>query len=92
MTGGSTNMRVEVIYAPGCSSYRKAISILETVIAEERYPIPVESFECSSQGHGNPSIRINGVSHSSAGQHLENLRDLLSHKWKELNEHPLLGM
>ena len=84
-------MRVEVIYAPGCNSYRKAISILETVIAEERYPIPVEASECSSQGHGNPSIRINGVLHSSAGQCLENLRELLSHKWKELNEHPLLG-
>lgn len=85
-------MRVEVIYAPGCSSYRKAISTLETVIAEERYPIPVESFECSSQNHGNPSIRINGISHSSAGQHQENLRDLLLHNWKELNEHQLLGV
>jgi hypothetical protein len=54
-------MRVELIYTPGCNSYKRALNTLETVIAEERLPIPVELVE-SGQHHMvvSPTIRING--------------------------------
>lgn len=52
-------MRIELIYAPGCNSYRKALDVLETIIAEERLPIPIEMLE--ENGHGAPRIRINGL-------------------------------
>lgn len=51
-------MRVELVYAPGCNSYRKALAVLETVIAEERLPISIEMSENLSDGE--PVIRING--------------------------------
>ena len=52
-------MRVEVHYAPGCNSYNKAKETLETVIAEEGLPLPVELVE-DLQMSGAPIIRING--------------------------------
>ncbi len=81
-------MRVELIYAPGCSSYRKALNTLETVIAEERLPLPVELIEDGIQT-GGPSIRING---DEVGSHIESLRGAICQKWRELTEAPLLGM
>lgn len=52
-------MRVELIYSPGCNSYKKALDILETVIAEERLPIAIEMQEVD-EGLA-PVIRINGT-------------------------------
>ena len=51
-------MRVELIYAPGCNTYKRALDVLETVIAEERLPIPVEVTQ-DSQSLA-PRIKING--------------------------------
>jgi|SRR5215467_2552609 len=56
-------MRVELIYTPGCSSYKKALNTLETAIAEERLPIPVEVVESSradSLHVASHTIRIDG--------------------------------
>jgi hypothetical protein len=35
-------MHVELIYSPGCDSVESTLQVLETIIAEERLPIPVE--------------------------------------------------
>lgn len=96
-------MRVELIYSPGCNTYKKALDVLETVIAEERLPIAIEMQEVS--GGVKPRIRINGTelgepSHEFEGDHcflssssklvgsgapcLDELRTLLSSKWREL--------
>lgn len=40
-------MRVELIYTPGCQFSKGTLDALETVIAEERLPIPVEIIERS---------------------------------------------
>jgi len=56
-------MRVELIYTPGCNSYKKLLDKLETVIAEERLPIPVHVIENSkeiSDYEVSPTIRIDG--------------------------------
>jgi hypothetical protein len=73
-------MRIELVYAPGCNTYQKALHMLETVIAEERLPIPVELVE---DGRGGPVIRIDGkdVANSSHG---DNLRESISKCWREL--------
>jgi hypothetical protein len=52
-------MRVELVYAPGCSTYKKALHVLETVIAEERLPIAIEMIEEGDDS--NPRVRINGA-------------------------------
>jgi len=52
-------MRVELIYSPGCNTYKKALDVLETVIAEERLPIAIEITE--SDQKVKPIIRINGT-------------------------------
>jgi hypothetical protein len=54
-------MRVELIYTPGCNTYKSALSTLETVIAEERLPIPVELVESGHHFIKSPSIHINGA-------------------------------
>ena len=56
-------MRVELIYKPGCSFYRKTLENLETVIAEERLPIPVEIVQkpaVGPLGEGTHTVRIDG--------------------------------
>ena len=56
-------MRVELIYTPGCNSYKKLLDKLETVIAEERLPIPVHVIETNhdiSSYADSPTIRIDG--------------------------------
>lgn len=92
-------MRVELIYSPGCNSYKKALGVLESVIAEERLPIAVEKQELTATG--NPIIRVNGTDLSSSSHEFEGdpcflrhdssdtpcfeqLRHLLSSKWQEL--------
>jgi hypothetical protein len=90
-------MRVELIYAPGCNTYRKALHVLETVIAEERLPIPVELSERASHAL-EPVIKIDNEvleshahSESECGQKavgklpcIEQVRNILSNKWREL--------
>jgi hypothetical protein len=85
-------MRVELIYAPGCNSYRNARNTLETVIADEGLPIPVELIEEVDQVGGSPTIRIDGhiVASSAKSHHIDSLRELVCRKWKELTEGPLL--
>lgn len=52
-------MRIELVYAPGCNTHRKALDLLETVIAEERLPIAIEKIE--DRLTTKPVIRINGA-------------------------------
>jgi len=52
-------MRVELVYAPGCTTYKKALHVLETVIAEEGLPIAIEMTE--DHMRREPAIRINGL-------------------------------
>ncbi len=57
-------MRIELLYTPGCSSYKKALDVLETVIAEERLPIPVELVDSDSGDYrpaASHTIRVDGV-------------------------------
>ena len=53
-------VRVELIYTPGCSTYKRALNTLETVIAEERLPIHVEMVEAGRNIVNAPRIRIDG--------------------------------
>lgn len=101
-------MRIELIYAPGCSTYKRTLNVLETVIAEERLPIPVECQE--NEGHQSiPLIKIDGITFSAPSHEfegdpcafsttsrlvgaglpcMEQLRRLLSNRWRELTEMP----
>ena len=80
---GGLRMRVELVYIPGCTSYRKALDLLETIIAEERLPIPVELTERA--GSHAPSIRLDGEALAdSAHGCVEELRALLCRRWHEL--------
>jgi hypothetical protein len=62
-------MRVELIYSPGCNTYKKALDVLETVIAEERLPIAIEITETSEKV--TPIIRINGTELEEATHEFE---------------------
>jgi hypothetical protein len=75
-------MRVELLYSPGCNAYKSVRNTLETVIAEERLPIPVELVEENS--HSNPPLlRIDGHEFRDSTHTLEHLRDLLCGQWHE---------
>jgi hypothetical protein len=80
-------MRVELIYAPGCNLYKSVRETLETVIAEERLPIPVEMVEEGAVSE-SPKIRIDGqiIPQSMAAHSFDHLRDVLTGHWKELTE------
>lgn len=76
-------MRVELIYTPGCTSYRKALDKLETIIAEERLPIPVELTEAS--GSHAPRIHLDGEAIADSAQHcIEELRAHISKRWHDI--------
>jgi hypothetical protein len=79
-------MRIELFYKPGCKSYKKALGILETVIAEERLPIHVELTETTdSHGSHEPRIKLDGETVSeSAHSCMEELRSQISMKWHDL--------
>jgi hypothetical protein len=62
-------MRVELIYSPGCNSYKKTLDVLETVIAEERLPIAIERTDTGI--HGKPVIKINGAELGEATSEFE---------------------
>lgn len=78
-------MRVELIYAPGCCSYKTVRETLETVIAEERLPIPVEMVEDGFPSD-SPKIRIDGQIVENMVATIDHLRDILCGRWKELTE------
>lgn len=88
-------MRIELLYSPGCSNYKKALSTLEYIIAEERLPLPVELVENKANIEGEPTVRINGelVKKSSKSKKacLEHVREAISHKWHEVTLSPLLS-
>lgn len=71
-------MRVELLYAPGCLVSRRALDSLQTIIAEEGLPLPVEMSETS----GNSIIKIDGDEIACAS-HIDQLRVLVSRKWME---------
>lgn len=76
-------MRVELVYTPGCTSYQKALSILETIIAEERLPIPVELTEAAESQ--SPRIKLDGEALAESAHHcIEELRSHISAKWFEI--------
>lgn len=76
-------MRVELVYTPGCTSYKKALHLLETVIAEERLPLYVELHEAGN-GQG-PCIKVDGESlGDSAHSCVEELRSMISRRWHDL--------
>lgn len=81
-------MRIELLYAPGCLDYKKALHKLEYIIAEERLPLPVELVEDSVCGA--PAVRIDG---ELIGQRstscLEHIREIVQRKWTELTLSPL---
>jgi hypothetical protein len=62
-------MRVELIYSPGCNTYKKALDVLESVIAEERLPIAIEITETSEKA--KPLIRVNGTQLGEATHEFE---------------------
>lgn len=79
-------MRVELIYTPGCNTYKNVRNTLEMVIAEERLPIPIELVE-GDEFEAPPSIRIDGLVQDSPRTHShDHIRDMLCRKWKELTE------
>lgn len=75
-------MRVELVYAPGCSTYKKALHVLETVIAEEQLPIAIEQVE--DGGSAKPRVLIDGVELGSGVSCFESLRKSLSSTWGAL--------
>lgn len=83
-------MRVELIYAPGCRTYQKALHYLEMVIAEEQLPLPIE-LVAEGKPKGRPKLRIDGeyISAPKALQCIETLRETLSSKWYDLTVSPL---
>lgn len=84
-------MRVELLYAPGCTSLAKARKTLEMAIADERLPIPIEVIEEDGQIGGSPTIRIDGDEIDSPRHHFEHLRDLLAVRWHAITHEPLLS-
>ncbi len=87
-------MRIELIYAPGCSSYRRARHTLETVIAEEGLPVSIESVEEPSHRSGAPTMRINGkdVQPSPIPHQIEHVREAICRHWKEITEKPMSSL
>jgi hypothetical protein len=83
-------MRVELVYSPGCHQYKALRNSLETVIAEECLPIPVEMVENTDKTN-DPIIKIDGniVSSETTANIVDQFRDLLTGRWQELTEHPL---
>ena len=92
-------MRVELMYEPG-SSIRRVLDILETAIAEERLPVPVQLIEMSEQPRRAPVVRIEGqefsclqltpVGTSCSGNEIstfiDQVRHLLAEKWSEFTK------
>lgn len=94
-------MRVELMYEPG-SSIRRVLDILETAIAEERLPVPVELIESHEQIRRAPVVRIDGQEFSylqltpvgttasyvgnEVSAFIDQVRKVLAEKWSELHK------
>ncbi|MBX9667677.1 MAG: hypothetical protein K2X93_08675 [Candidatus Obscuribacterales bacterium] len=78
-------MRIELIYSPGCTRYKKLLNRLELVIAEERLPLPIEVVEENS-AEETPFIRIDGedVESSEVLSCLEKMRAVVTDKWTSI--------
>jgi len=80
-------MRIELLYSPGCNTYKKALSTLEHIIAEERLPLPVELVEDNYLSEGKPHVRIDGELLALLGKkthtYLDHVQEVLCHKWRE---------
>ena len=80
-------MRIELLYSPGCNTYKKALSTLEHIIAEERLPLPVELVEDNVFVRDQPHVRIDGELLALLGKkphsYLEHVHEILCYKWKE---------
>jgi hypothetical protein len=66
-------MHVELIYSPGCNSVESTLQVLETIIAEERLPIPVEvrkdrRKECPQKNVNDLMITVDGTDVSDLHQ------------------------
>ncbi len=77
-------MHVELLYTPGCGTFKKAQGALESVIAEERLPIPVHLKE--SAEHRLPTIMLDGEplskEHHCFDEHcMDDLRGEISRRW-----------
>lgn len=81
-------MRIELLYSPGCSNYKKALSMLEYIIAEEQLPLPVELVEDTRQT--SPSVRIDGELQEKTSCH-ETVRSALREKWTDRTAKQLLS-
>lgn len=78
-------MRVELVYKPGCTSYRKALHLLETVIAEERLPIAVVLTETTECHH--PKILLEGESLGESAQHcIDEIGHHIAKRWHDLTK------
>ncbi|MBS1991217.1 MAG: hypothetical protein JSS83_11905 [Cyanobacteria bacterium SZAS LIN-3] len=79
-------MRIELLYSPGCNTYKKALSTLEHIIAEERLPLPVELVEDRYMSNGKPHVRIDGEILAQLGKkthtYLDDVHEVLCHKWR----------
>lgn len=94
-------MRVELMYEPG-SSIRRVLDVLESVIAEERLPVPIELIESHEQIRRAPVLRIDGKEFSclqltpvgattsydgnDVSTFIDQVRNLLAEKWSELTK------
>lgn len=85
-------MRVELIYAPGCGSYEKVLKRLQTVIAEEQLPVPVELIQENKLQH-DPILRIDGeaIGLPKILTCADTMRDAIADKWTEMAVKPLLA-
>jgi hypothetical protein len=82
--GRIISMRVELVYSPGCGTFRKAQDALETVIAEERLPLPIHLTE--SDISVPPLMILDGqpVNHCFKQNCLEELREHINRHWSAL--------
>ncbi len=83
-------MKVELFHVPGCKTYQKIKNMLESIIAEERLPIAVETQETKSSKK-KPMVSIDGCKVESNQQlsFREKLSSLIMKRWYEVYEAPL---
>ncbi len=83
-------MKIELLHIPGCRTYKKIKNILESIVAEERLPIAIETTE-SEQSKILPMIKIDGceVNDSQSLSLRELLCNTILKRWYEIYEEPL---
>ncbi len=83
-------MKIELLHIPGCRTYKKIKNILESIVAEERLPIAIETTE-SEQSKILPMVKIDGreVNDSQSLSLRELLCNTILKRWYEIYEEPL---